>query len=333
MILPHFIYAQEAVDDTEGTLLYIYMAAMNPDPYGLEFAVDNEPLEWILVNKEDLFHSLTKPIIKSTENCPSWDSLYYATNSYLTFRFGLMVEKYQDTARITDAIVETDTGTKSVGWIDGSYVNGVKEGVWQKIIYGDKFEKEGFIIEGYKNGKLHGVRTSYGIDGSFLGRELFVDGTGQYVDYYPDSKKPAVRGTLVEGNQHGLWSFYNKADKIIREEHYKHGLLHGPFVIYNEDGVVIYETHFREGTGEFRRYKNNRLVEHGKMENGYRMGVWKEWGMVYSAIETSEYTIGINESEISREYTRQSPVNDPGNIIDMLIYDGEYVYVRAKRDK
>lgn len=295
--------------------------------------IDNIPTYWVRVNKDRLFHTLDKPkTVPAVPDLQPWDSLYYATQDYLTFYFDEYVYKRADTTCLSDV---HEHSYDCVGRIEGTFINGVKEGRWEKVANGyieGKFIYGKVIEESYKDGVLNGVRTVYSLGGKRLGRTIFVNGTGSYYDYYYDVGKIAVSGFLVYGKRHGYWTYYNQNGRIIRKEFYKHGLLHGPFTIYDNAGNILYETHFENGTGVYRRYKNDILVESGNMINGCRIGVWEELHVIRNS-SSPNYEPGINVRKVRVRYTEKNPVNDSGSIVDVTFYDGDYIYIRAMRDE
>jgi hypothetical protein len=295
-------------------------ASFDPEDNG---AIDNIPIDWVTVNRNGLFHTANMPeTTQKTESTP-WDSLYHATHDYLTFYFDVPVYKRADTTRVSDIV---DDSYDWVGNINGTFINGVKEGIWEKQVYSSEdHTTKKVITESYKNGVLNGARTVYDTKGTQLSQTIFVNGTGNYNDYYYDSGRLAVSGFMVYGKRHGWWIYYNKNGEKIREEFYRHGLLHGPLTVYNR-GNVIYETNFVNGTGEYRTYENDVVTEHGRMENGLRVG---EWGHLSTGFTPK----GFHRGEVVFIYKEQDPVNNPANVVDVMFYNGEYVTVRAHADE
>jgi len=312
-----------------------YQSMVHPwDDSGM---INNIPTKWVLVNSEGLFHTTKIPkAAPSNEDLQPWDSLYYANRDYLTFHFNELIAKKADTIHVTD--YSDDDDRFYIGYIEGAFINGVKEGLWEKQVYGRVDSRLSIfsrvIAESYKNGVLHGMRTIYDLKGEYLSRSLFVDGTGDYNDYYYDTRKPAVLGFMVYGKRHGRWLYFNRDGQLIREENYEQGVLDGPLTIYDDEGNVLFTTNFKNGTGEYRHYRNGVMRERGQMINGLRTGEWQTVSIcTYSYSTPRRQDPGPHLTEHTRNYTDQDPENDPGNIIDVMFYDGEYIYLRAKRDK
>ncbi|MCD8103096.1 MAG: hypothetical protein LUE26_11105 [Alistipes sp.] len=341
LTLPFSLFAQEVANDDEVKfgiiqLPHLYQREVRVDEFdgiSTQGVIDNIPAAWIRVNSEGLFHTPDKPEPAPAASClQPWDSLYYTTRNYLTFYFDESIFKKADTIRVSDVHEHI---YDRAGRIRGTFINGIKEGIWEKFSTGylegeHKYTK--VIEESYKDGVLNGRRTVYDLNGQWIGQALFVNGTGMYDDYYYDIGKRAVAGFMVYGKRHGWWRYYNKEGVIIREEYYKHGLLHGPFIVYDSSGTIIYETHFVNGTGEYRQYRNNVLKERGQLVDGLRVGEWAETRTGSNSL-TPGNDPGIHNWEVKRSYTEQSPINDSGNIIDIMFHDGDYLYLRAKRSE
>ncbi|MCC8020324.1 MAG: hypothetical protein LIO85_11225 [Rikenellaceae bacterium] len=285
LTLPFSLSAQEGINDDEAEFgteqsIHIYMRKSRTeslDDIHSRGVIDNIPTGWICVNSEGLFHTPDKPEPAPTGyNLQPWDSLYYTTRNYLTFYFDESIYKDADTIHISDI---NEHIYDWVGNIRGTFINGVKEGLWEKFSTGyveGEHKHTKVIDESYKDGVLNGRRTVYDLNGRYLGQTIFVNGTGMYDDYYYDIGKIAVSGFMVYGKRHGWWRYYNREGVIIREEYYKHGLLHGPFTVYDNSGTIVYETRFVNGTGEYREYQNEVLRERGRMVDGMRVGEWVE---------------------------------------------------------
>ena len=328
LTLPCFLFAQQPAQDDEaevGTvhLEHFYLTLLEPEYDG---AIDNIPMKLVIVNREGLFHTLEKPEAMPDINLQPWDSLYYATRHYLTFYFDKFVYKRADTIHVSDVSDNCYESVRSVGIIKGTFINGVKEGLWEKRVFAADHTSRKVIDESYKNGVLNGARTVYNMSGTQIHQTIFVNGTGSYNDYYYNSGRPAVSGFMVYGKRHGWWRYYNEERKMIREEFYKHGLLHGPLTVYDDSGNTIYESNFVNGTGEYRVYKNGALKESGRMVDGRRVGEWRQFNVSLSSS-------GLQQSYNRISYKVQDPINDPGNIIDVMFYDGDYITLRAGRDK
>ncbi|WP_163218963.1 toxin-antitoxin system YwqK family antitoxin [Bacteroides sp. 224] len=291
-------------------------------------------IKWVAIDDDGIFHSFNKsvefPLLNKT--LEAWDSLYLSNRENLTFYFEEEVYKHQDTTHISD--VHTDVH-KCAGYIKGVFINGKKEGLWTKYIsdyFEGKYDTRKVIEESYKDGVLHGVRKVYELNGEQLDKTIFVNGTGCYNDYYYDTGKRAVLGHLVYGKPHGEWIYYNKMGNVIRKEQYKHGLFHGDLTIYDNSGNLIFETNFKNGTGKYRHYRNEILKERGQMINGQRVGIWTFIGVGSNSL-TPNQDSDIRQREYDFMYKDQDPINDASNIIDVMFYDGEYLYLRATKCK
>ncbi len=94
---------------------------------------------------------------------------------------------------------------------DGLYVNDTLQGPFRKFL-------NGLLIEegNYKNGKLNGVL-----------REFDASGEVKRIVNYNDDEEIDERqiNRLVNGRREGLWEFYDKEGKLVKQELYKNGEL------------------------------------------------------------------------------------------------------------
>ncbi len=286
----------------------------------------NVPVRDICVNKEGDFYRLDPPISELQKIYrEEWDSLGFYTINHLTFLFKGHIQKEQ---------YKLETGKPGYKWIgntEGLFINGKKEGIWRKEMWychDDTLTCPVVIIEPYKEGKLHGIREIYNYVGKKISGSLFIHGTGHYNQYYYDTEKKAVSGFLIYGKPHGEWKYYNKDSKLIKKEMYKHGLLHGPFIIYNSEGDILYETYFRNGTGNYRSYYNDELLEKGPMLNGSRNGEWTINTYTFNSYKKPQFY----KETYTQVYTPEDPINNPSNIIDTIFSEGEFIIIRATED-
>ena len=89
-------------------------------------------------------------------------------------------------------------------------------------------------------------------------------------------------------------------------------------------GICQAETACRGQTGDAVRGR------HAEQSAG--SGDWEELNVIYNS-SSPYYEPGVNVCKVISTYTKESPINDPGNIIDVMFYDGNFIYIRAMRDE
>jgi antitoxin component YwqK of YwqJK toxin-antitoxin module len=109
--------------------------------------------------------------------------------------------------------------------------------------------------------KGHKVRESvqHGRSVSFSSKDFkkteegnYKDGKkdGEWFDYYPGGKIPAVFTTYKNGELNGPMRQYSRMGKINSEINYSNGVKHGKFIIYGENGKIINQKNFVNGIEE-----------------------------------------------------------------------------------
>jgi antitoxin component YwqK of YwqJK toxin-antitoxin module len=73
------------------------------------------------------------------------------------------------------------------------------------------------------------------------------DKDGEWIDYYPGGKMPAVFTTYKKGELNGPMRQYDRMGKVSSEINYSKGEKDGKFIIYNEAGKVVKEKVFSNG--------------------------------------------------------------------------------------
>ncbi len=70
---------------------------------------------------------------------------------------------------------------------------------------------------------------------------------GEWIDYYPGGKTPAVIAHYKEGKLDGSWKQFDKKGNILTEMNYKNGLKDGKLYLYDKKGKVLKEKTFKDG--------------------------------------------------------------------------------------
>lgn len=120
---------------------------------------------------------------------------------------------------------------------EGAMKGKEREGTW--VSY-HKNAKEVMMREEYKNGKLHGKKTTYYPDGKVTEEISYLNG-------------------LAEGEN----LYYAPTGVLLKKLQYKNDLLHGPAVYYNGKGEVSIEGNYKNGKkdGLWKYYENGKVRE------------------------------------------------------------------------
>lgn len=214
-------------------------------------------------------------------------------------------------------------GGAFLGYLEGVFMDGKKESLWKKYGTGPAPLRE----DTYKDGLLHGDCRVFSEDGELLYREIFVNGTGNYKEYYHeynDDWHLLLEGRLQSGKREGEWKYYFESGSLSHMETYKDGVLHGPYKVFNQEGKLLYSTEFKEGTGLYKSFDTNpvrpsekdRLLEEGRMEKSLRVGEWTK-----------------RDNGVVRQvtYTPDSPENTSmrHNLIQTVYFNGKAYNVHA----
>lgn len=135
--------------------------------------------------------------------------------------------------------------------LQGSYMDGVKHGVW--LEYCDYTKNVIVATTQYIEGIKNGAHTSY-----YLNETIHV--TGQYINDIPD----------------GNWLEYDLDGNIHRSEFYKNGKREGAWKYY-KDGKIIWVNNYSNGKpyGWFKLFRYDQNVMEGVYQFGLKEGIWK----------------------------------------------------------
>ena len=154
---------------------------------------------------------------------------------------------------------------------EGDYANGKKTGEWKYYYSSGKVSSIGnfeadeetgtwsyFFEDGtvsssgdFAGGKKLGYWSVTNKDGSLKSEITFVDGAGEYREYYT-GKKLKIKGRIVNGKNDGHWEYFSS------------------------DGKLEGECDFKEGKGMYKGYyPTGTLQTKGQMDDGLRVGTWE----------------------------------------------------------
>lgn len=109
--------------------------------------------------------------------------------------------------------------------------------------------------ETYKNGQLHGLKTTYygpeateGDQILILSKIMFQEGRahGEVIEYFPDGKVK-MRGTYNRGVFDGIVKRYHPNGKVMILERWKNRTKHGWWITYDTSGKERGRAYFKDG--------------------------------------------------------------------------------------
>ena len=199
------------------------------------------------------------------------------------------------------------------GW-SGAFVDGERHGVWveyekestKRLAYDrgvqvgleQTTDESGVIIAERRDG-IH--RTWKQADD---GKTYFLTDVTQFKDgkivhsiSYDGPGRISAQGPYLDGNKTGVWKFYAEA-KLVQEVTYAADKKHGKEVFYGDDGKptsiahwdhgkrhgvfeywhagkLLAKTTMEQDTGDWIEYRDDRLMQKGRLVNGVRTGPWE----------------------------------------------------------
>jgi len=129
----------------------------------------------------------------------------------------------------------------------GQYENDEPVGLWTYYFETGKVSSQGEFVKGSKSGYWN----SFNKDGSVRSEITYVNGTGEYREYYPGGHL-RIKGQIVNEKNQGKWQYFY------------------------DDGKVEGECDFDKGKGEyFGYYPSGTLQTKGQIEDDLRVGTWE----------------------------------------------------------
>lgn len=117
----------------------------------------------------------------------------------------------------------------------------------------------------------------------------------RYDVYSFDYEDVVIENGYITEYQNGI---YNYNDTIMERENlktieFKKGFISGEYKIINTEGNLLYKTTFKKGNGYWKEYyyKTSKLKEEGRVENNYKVGLWKYYNLLGTLDSTKTYTV------------------------------------------
>ena len=129
----------------------------------------------------------------------------------------------------------------------------------------------------------NGRSVRYYQEGDVLEVAYFKDNKmdGAYVQYYPDSV-PKIRGTHINGQRNGIFTFYHANGNVYQSGNYVAGLRENFWITNDEEGKIIVKQEYKAGNvvsrEVFQKDKDPlELQKKSDEENHKKEGTWKEY--------------------------------------------------------
>ncbi len=146
----------------------------------------------------------------------------------------------------------------------------------------------GTIINGKKEGYWHFLHTNetLKIRGAYL-----HDKRNGWWEFYGENENLLACGHFENDKKSGFWKFYYPGKTIHAYGHFKNDKAEGNWDFFDENAQLVYSIDFFKGNmyGNFKRYKNNLLLEEGYVKNGYKSGVWKYYDNTGNIVKIIDY--------------------------------------------
>jgi antitoxin component YwqK of YwqJK toxin-antitoxin module len=154
---------------------------------------------------------------------------------------------------------------------EGSYKEGRKHGLHTSY-YEDGTKRSEFT---YKDGKKHGPRAKFRGDGSKKEEWHFKEGKlhGLNTRYYKNGTKER-EATFKEHKPHGLNTRYYKNGSKAWQARFEEGLITGLYEAWSADGNTYYKKVFKNGTGKKVRFRaDGTKIEESYYKDGKKHGL------------------------------------------------------------
>lgn len=128
---------------------------------------------------------------------------------------------------------------------EGIVMNGRRNGAWISYEGVSNFPTQ---IATYVDDVLNGPYFELGQNGQIQIKAIYKNNKlhGDWGRY--TFSRPLIEATYNEGQLDGAYKEYNLRDgKMIKETHYKNGVLHGPMRFYNEKEEITVEYVYKDG--------------------------------------------------------------------------------------
>jgi len=133
----------------------------------------------------------------------------------------------------------------------------------------------------FKNGKLHGLTTTWDSHGQKKSEVSFQNGvqSGPYRTWY-DNGQQEKEGAYKDGKEDGKWVFWYDNGQKQRECNYQDGVLDGRWVSWYEKGKQEKEGAYKDGKEDGKwvyYYDNGQRQSEGEYKEGKRQAGWNFW--------------------------------------------------------
>ncbi len=155
---------------------------------------------------------------------------------------------------------------------------GRKHGKWVKTFQGSKDLR---LIGNFEHGTPQDTFRYFYRDGTLKAINVFgEEGMVSKVKTYHPSGKLMAKGTYVNKEKNGTWTFYDAKGVKSAIQEYRSGAPHGKEIIFYRNGDTARIRHYKDSTlhGPWKQYfKNGKLKGEGRYKEGLRVGLIKRY--------------------------------------------------------
>ncbi|MBB1137951.1 toxin-antitoxin system YwqK family antitoxin [Myroides sp. WP-1] len=212
----------------------------------------------------------------------------------------------------------------------GNFNNGIENGLIKEYDEEGNLEAETTMINGKKNGALK-IYNQDKLSYVSTYKNDIQNGTYSSYSYSPEtgSLQLKLTGEFLNDEKNGAWKLLffeeNKKERVLKLEHYTHGIKNGSFQDIQGDSLIIGEYKNDKLHGAYKIYLDvNRmllggvirtdtlqltLMSQGNYLNGEKYGKWKTYDITKALRSEGMYNHDLQTGEWKYYYTKYSDAN------------------------
>ena len=168
--------------------------------------------------------------------------------------------------------------SKGVLILQGKYVNGQKQGIWERWYGNGQLKEKG----SYVNGEEQGIWKRWYDNGQLEEKGNYVNGQKQEIwEQWYGNGQLRKKGSYVNGEEQGIWKEWHDNGQLRKKGSYVNGGKQGIWKWWYNDGQLFekgsYENGEKQGIWERWWDDNGQLEEKGNYVNDEKQGIWEQW--------------------------------------------------------
>jgi antitoxin component YwqK of YwqJK toxin-antitoxin module len=242
-------------------------------------------------------------------------------------------QKQQDAEEVAKLEIKRDYFPNGKVKIEGTYRNGLAEGVRREFNEAGEVEKSYLMKSGQvtaegiieASGQRKGEWKEFFPDGKTKAKGLYVDDfKSGYWEYYHQNGMVEQKGKYdAKGRLSGLWQWFDENGNVLREENFRNGLNDGQLTEYDSQGKIIVQGEFIDGKEEGKwLFLTAGVRTEGEFTEGLRSGNWKTW-YANGTLAFEGRFVDDNPNGKHTTYYANGSVREEGDYI-MGLKDGEW---------